>query len=205
MRVLSTSNGNVTTHPRTPAAPPARSSPAHERCASASVSCTSPGAGCTGAQRRSVASYCARNVIRRGTWRREGMGHARRRSTFRNRQRRAGSSRTARGRAHARRPRGRCALRLCVRARRALVACSERCCCCICCCVLISSMGVVSSVDARPQPAPARNIWASEGSSSSGRTCTFSRKRYVAKRQSVQYRCGRPVSQRWVEGRSGVA
>jgi hypothetical protein len=120
MRVLSTSNGNVTTHPRTPAAPPARSSPAHERCASASVSCTSPGAGCTGAQRRSVASYCAQSVIRgKGGGRKDG--HARRRSTSRNRRRRAGSSRRARGRARARRPRGRCALRLYVRARRAHV------------------------------------------------------------------------------------
>lgn len=45
----------------------------------------------------------------------------------------------------------------------------------------MSSMGVVRSVDARPQPAPAMKTWASEGSSSSGRTWTFRRKRYVAK------------------------
>ena len=63
MRVLSTSNGNVTIQPRTPAAPPARSSAAHERCARASVSCVWPGA-----QRRNVASYCvaAGNVIIKG-------------------------------------------------------------------------------------------------------------------------------------------
>lgn len=114
MRVLSTSNGNVATHPSTPAAPPARSSAAHERWASASVSCISPGAG---AQRRSVASYCRTfQSVREGGKHR--IGHARRRSTSRNHRHRAGSSRRARGIVRARRPRGRCAMRLCVRALR---------------------------------------------------------------------------------------
>ena len=114
MRVLSTSNGNVATHPSTPAAPPARSSAAHERWASASVSCISPGAG---AQRRSVASYCRtfQSVREEGKHR---IGHARRRSTSRNHRHRAGSSRRARGIVRARRPHGRCAMRLCVRALR---------------------------------------------------------------------------------------
>lgn len=58
MRVLSTSNGNVATHPSTPATPPASSSAAHERCAaSASVSSIGSCARGIGAQRRSVASY----------------------------------------------------------------------------------------------------------------------------------------------------
>jgi hypothetical protein len=94
MRVLSTSNGNVTTHPRTPAAPPASSSAAQERC----VSSTWPSSGSSrvgiGAKRRRVASYCgAKELRRRGSGVMEGGGNARRKSTSRNRRRRAGSSR----------------------------------------------------------------------------------------------------------------